>query len=302
MKHIKKIYEQGGGNLPGYSQRIHQGGNAANTTLSLATLGVSAHLICRTDRFGLHLMKYFVGKNRVDLSGVKTDGNLAITTALEFGSKKKNVMLGDTGSVADFSFDLLDENDLTMISSSDIVFIGNWNLNRCGTSLASKVIQYAKKQNVKTFFDSSDPSPRKKDIPSLMKDVLTKPQLDIFGLNENELRYYSNRVPKNQEEILDAAVSLKKKITARLDLHTAHFACTIDKHCTMVPALKLRKIYRGTGAGDIWNAGNLFAELLGFEDDERLLFANILAGTYISSPEPNQPTIKDVINSIKKVK
>src|SRR4030042_6892466 len=42
---IKNIHQQGGGNLPGIKQRIHQGGNAANTALSLAKLGIKSHLI-----------------------------------------------------------------------------------------------------------------------------------------------------------------------------------------------------------------------------------------------------------------
>jgi len=302
MKHMHKIYEQGGGNLPGFSQWIHQGGNATNTALALSRLGISAHLICRTDPFGYHLLTYFLGKNGVDLSGVKTDGKIAITTALEFGKRHQNVMLGDPGSVADFSFDSLDDHDLKMISSSDIVYIGNWNLNLCGTDLVRKTISYAHKHHVKTFFDSGDPSPRKKEILQLMKEVLTNPQLDIFGFNENELHYFSHITSTSQKEIVAAALQLKKKMSARLDLHTSTFACTISTACTVIPALKLPRLYRATGAGDTWNAGNLLAELLGFEDDERLLFANTLTGIYLSSPQPQHPTIQNVIHSIKKSK
>jgi sugar/nucleoside kinase (ribokinase family) len=58
-------------------------------------------------------------------------------------------------------------------------------------------------------------------------------------------------------------------------------------------------VYRSTGAGDAWNAANIFADLLGFADDERLLFANIFAGVYISSPDIVHPTIDTVINFIK---
>ena len=94
---IKDIHLRGGGNLPGVSQKIHQGGNAANTALALAKLGVRSHLICRTDEFGLHLLEYLLGANGVDLSGVKTDGKLSITTAMEFGKKHTNVMIGDAG-------------------------------------------------------------------------------------------------------------------------------------------------------------------------------------------------------------
>lgn len=297
---VTTVAAQGGGNLPGITQKIHQGGNAANTALALARLGITAHLICRTDALGLHLLQHFLGKNGVDLSGVKTDGALAITTALEFRKNHANVMIGDPGSVADFTFELLNERDLGLIAHADLVGIVNWNLNQYGTMLACNVLETAKKYGVKTFFDSGDPSPRVADIPELMKRVLTKPRLDIFGLNENELRYYSNGTATTQDEMIQAVVSLKKKIPARLDLHTSQFSCSFQTTPTIVPTLSLPTMYRSTGAGDAWNAANIGAELLKFKDDERLMFANLFAGLYISSPEPIHPTIDMVINSIKK--
>ena len=297
---VKTIAAQGGGNLAGITQRITQGGNAANTALALTRLGISTHLICRTNPLGMHLLRYFLGNNGVDLSGVKTDGDLAITTALEFKEYHANVMMGDPGSVADFSFDLLDEYDRELISSADLVGVTNWNLNLSGTDLACKVFELAKKHKVRTFFDSGDPSPRLCDISDLIDKVLSNPLLDVFGLNENELRYYSNSSYTTQEEMISAAVLLKKKIPARIDLHTSVFSGSIRNNFVVIPSLSLSTVYRSTGAGDAWNAANLFADLLGFADDERLLFANMFAGYYISSPDAVHLTIDTCINFIKK--
>ena len=300
---IQDIYMQGGGNVPGILQRIHQGGNAANTALALARFGIKSHLICRTDDLGLHLLQFFLGKSGVDLSGVKTDGKLAITTAMEFGKQHVNVMIGDTGSVSDFTFEILDENDLQTVSNSDIVCVVNWGLNKKGTGLAKDVFKFARKHAAKTFFDTGDPSHRKNEIPELTKNVLTDKSLDILGINENELLHYGDLTKaKNDKDIINAAVSLKKKIHARVDLHTANFACTVNKNCTVIPSLQLSKIYRVTGAGDTWNAGNLFAELLNFDDDERLLFANLVAGCYIASPDPIQPNLEKIISFIRETK
>jgi sugar/nucleoside kinase (ribokinase family) len=296
---IKTIAAQGGGNIPGVTQRIHQGGNAANTALGLARLGMSPHLICQTDPFGMHLLQYFLGKNGVDLSGVKTDGKVAITTALEFREHRANIMIGDPGSVATFSFERLNDHDHELIASANLVGVTDWNLNRFGTDLACKVFETARKYNVRTFFDSSDPSPRTQDIPELIQKVLMNPNLNIFGLNENELRYYSNTTCKTQAEMISAIESLKKKIPARIDFHTALFSSSVQHTVTVIPSISLRTVYRSTGAGDAWNAANIFADLLGFADDERLLFANIFAGVYISSPEILHPTSDMVINFIK---
>jgi sugar/nucleoside kinase (ribokinase family) len=298
---LEALAKQGGGNLPGIPQQISQGGNAANTALALARLGVSSHLICRTNEFGMHCLQFFLGRHQVDLSGVKTTGKLAITTALEFQQTHANVMLGDPGSVADFSFELLNPHDLECLCSSDIVGVVNWNLNSYGTELAMKVFETVKKKGVKTFFDSGDPSPRVKDIPKLLRQVLRNPRLDIFGLNENELRYYTTVKDHSQEGLVHALAELKKQMSARMDLHTARFSCSMGKVPMIVPTTSLPTIYRSTGAGDAWNAANLFAELFGFEDDERLLFANIAAGFYISSHEPIHPTLDIIFNFIKKM-
>ena len=300
LSKIIKIYQQGGGNLPGISQKISQGGNAANAALALARLGFSSHLICRTDKLGLHLLEYFLGKNGVDISGVKTDGKLAITTALEFGKGRANVMIGDTGSVSDFSFEILDEKDMSLISKSDMLCVTNWTLNKKGAELARNAFRFAKKHNTKTFFDTGDPSPRKNEIPDLIKNVLTDKNLDILGLNENELLHFSNIRTNSIEDIVNAATALKKKIKARIDLHTANFACTIDKKCILVPTPDIDKKYRSTGAGDAWNAGDIFADIIGLNGDERLFFASSVAGYYISSVEPVHPTLNDIIKFISK--
>jgi len=292
---IQEIYQQDGGNIPNIPQKIIQGGNSANTALALSRLGIKSHLICRTDPLGLHLLEFFLGKNGVDLSGVKSDGELAVTTALEFGEKHTNVMIGDTGSVSDFTFEGLDGNDLDIISNSDLLCLTTWNLNKNGTTLAKKIFKFAKKNNTKTFFDTGDPSPKKEEIHSLVENVLKDENLDIIGLNENELLHYADIEANSDEELIAAAKNLKEKIPARIDLHTADFTCSISENCIVVPSLDLPNIFRATGAGDAWNAGNIFGELLCFANDERLLFASCVAGCYISSPNPIHPSLDDVI-------
>jgi len=294
---IRKIAQQGGGNIPNVSQKISQGGNSANTALALKKLGICSHLICKTDELGLNLLDYFLGKAGVNLSNVKTNGRLAITTALEFGEKHTNVMIGDAGSVSDFSFEDLDDNDFYLIKNSDLLCVTTWNLNENGTMLAKKCFEFAKNNCVKTFFDTGDPTPRCNEIPNLIEHVLMDKNLDILGLNENELLQYSNT--DSSEDLVNAGVELKKKINARIDLHTADFTCSINNDVTVVPTLNISNVYRSTGAGDAWNAGNIFGELLNFLDDERLLFASAAAACYISSPKPVHPTMKDIISFLK---
>ena len=125
--------------------------------------------------------------------------------------------------------------------------------------------------------------------------MLNDENLDIIGLNENELLYYTGIEANSDEELIAAAKNLKERIHARIDLHTADFTCSISKNCIVVPSLDLPNIFRATGAGDAWNAGNIFGELLCFANDERLLFASCVAACYISSPNPIHPSLDDVI-------
>ncbi|OGS40314.1 MAG: hypothetical protein A3K77_07450 [Euryarchaeota archaeon RBG_13_31_8] len=298
---IEDIYKQGGGNIPGINQKISQGGNASNTALALAKLGFSSHLICRTNEFGLYLLNYFLGQKGVDLSLVKTDGKLAITTALEFGKKHTNIMIGDTGSVSDFSFNILNEKDKELISKSDMVCVTNWNLNKMGTELAENLFKFAKKFDVRTFFDSGDPSSRKNEIPNLINNVLSNTNLDILGLNELELSYYSGFEIKSVDDIKKAINLLKKKVDARIDVHTVNFSYSADEKITFIPTPNIENKYRSTGAGDIWNAGNIFADLIKFDNDERLFFANCVACSYISSPEPIPPDTKNITDFISNI-
>jgi sugar/nucleoside kinase (ribokinase family) len=298
---IQHIYKQGGGNFPGVSQRIHQGGNAANTALALSKLGPKVHLICKTDKLGKHLLEFFFKNTNIDFCGVKTDGEIAITTAMEFGKNHSNVLIGDTGSVSNFDFDALDESDLKNIKESEITGVLNWSLNKCGTSLAKKVFEFAKKNHVKTYMDTGDPSHRKEEIPYLIKNVVSDINLDIFGINENELMHFTKEIPTNSIQLqIDMAKKLKKSINARVDLHTASFSCTVNEKCTVIPTMKFSNIYRATGAGDTWNAGNMFGELVGLNTGERLFFANMLAGHYISSPITSHLNLEEIKTFIRK--
>jgi len=299
---LKKIYNQGGGNIPEIKQKIQYGGNAVNTAITLSKLGIKTHIICRTDKFGLYLLKYFIGKNCINIDNVKIDGKLAITTALEFGEKHVNVMLNDNGSVSDFGFESLNDKDLDKISQSDMVCVTNWSLNKKGTNLAKNVFNYAKKYQVKTFFDTGDPQHRKNDISNLKKEVLNNLNLDVLSINENELKHYSNLSSlKNKNDVIESANNFSKKISARLDLHTSDFSYSTKKEKIIVPTLNLGKIYRSTGSGDTWNAGDIFSDLLDFKDEQRLFFSNLIAGMYISLENPYDINLKNIIDFLEKL-
>ena len=52
---------------------------------------------------------------------------------------------------------------------------------------------------------------------------------------------------KTQEEMITAAVLLKKKIPARIDLHTSLFSGSIRDTFIVIPTMSLSTVYRSTG-------------------------------------------------------
>jgi sugar/nucleoside kinase (ribokinase family) len=67
---------------------------------------------------------------------------------------------------------------------------------------------------------------------------------------------------------------------------------------TFFPAYDV-ELRRSTGAGDAWNAGNIFGALLGLTTAFRLCLANAVAGYYVSSKRAVHPTVDDLIAFIK---
>ncbi|HWH08502.1 MAG TPA: carbohydrate kinase family protein, partial [Candidatus Thermoplasmatota archaeon] len=194
----RAVHQRGGGNVPTPGQHFQPGGNAANTALALARLGVRVHLVTRTSAFGKAYLEQTMGRMGVDLRYVRGDGHLAVTTALEFQEDRPaNVMLSDPGSVAQYGPEELDANDWTLLEAADLVLLANWSQNRRGTALVEAVCRAASAAGTMTMLDTGDPSVRGPDaeagLAELRERLLPMGNLDVYALNENELRQLVGR-------------------------------------------------------------------------------------------------------------
>jgi len=290
---LRTKYAGRGGNIPGFVQNVLSGGGAVNTAIALSRLGLSSHFIGRTSEFGHHVLKFFAENSGMDVSHVKTDGRLGQTLAIEIGERKVNVLLNDVGSNYDFAFDSLRDTDLELIESSQLVTVHDWGTNVVGgTDLAVKTFEYAKQYNVKTYFDSADPSPRVHELPELFERVIANKNLDMMSMNQNELGKHTGGAT------IERAIALKRRVSSRIDYHTPRYAASIDNNVTFFPVFDV-ELHRSTGAGDAWNAGNIFGELLGVTPASRLCLANAVAGYYVSSKRAVHPTVDDLIAFVK---
>lgn len=298
MPQWQAVHLRGGGNVPTPHQHFQPGGNAANTALALARLGVRTHLVTRTSHFGKAYLEQTLGRLGVDLKYVRPDGHLSVTTALEFQEgRPANVMLSDPGSVAQYGPELLDANDWTLLEAADLVLVANWSQNRHGSALVEGVARAARKAGTLSMVDTGDPSARAGDLDELLTRVVGLPELDIFALNENELRQLAGRRLREGEEEVAAARELhaRRPPGGIVDMHTARFAATFGPEGeAIVPTFRVEPA-RVTGAGDSWNAGNILGHLAGLSGVDRLLLANAVAGLYVSGKDGLAPTMADVV-------
>jgi len=313
-KAIAQVSERKGGSIHGIKQQELRGGNAANTAAALAALGAKVSPIIETSLLGLHLLKFYLDPFKADLSHVKTSGKMSLTTAIELThqGEKVNVMMSDLGSLSEFGPNNLTPEDFQLLREADYVCIFHWaGTRRWGTQLAERVFNYVKKEGKgKTYYDTSDPNPKKEEAPKLVKKVLLGKLVDIFSVNENEAFCYASQLDekvcnlqkkmKLNELAKECARILAKNLSARVDLHTTTFAGSfIGNSEVTVPAFKV-SVLRATGAGDSWNAGNIFGDALGLPDRCRLTLANAVAAYYVSNPAGEHPTLPKLVDFCSK--
>jgi len=304
-KAVDEVARRKGGSIHGIRQMELRGGNAANTAAALARLGAKVSPIINTSQLGLHLLKFYLKPLGVDLSHVKTQGDMALTTAFELlhEGERVNIMMSTLGSLPDFGLNSLTKEDFQALKQADCVCVFHWACTRrFGTELAEEVFRYVKEEGKgKTYYDTSDPTPNLEAIPKLMNRVLLGKHIDVLSVNENEAFWYASQLSedisplrqklKPDELAIECARILAKHLSARIDLHTTTFAGSFSqKGEIIVPAFKVRAL-RSTGAGDSWNAGNIFGDALTLPDACRLTLANAVAAYYISNPTAEHPTL-----------
>jgi sugar/nucleoside kinase (ribokinase family) len=304
---LKRLAEQGGGNLLHTQQFIRRGGNAVNTASALLSLGLNPRPIVATDEYGASLLKALVD-SEMDLSHVHTDGRLSSTVSIEteHSGRKVNLMVSDSGSAAEFSFSDLTENDIDVIKGSGLVALVNLHHNKKSAQLAQNLFQMVKDSSAaKTFINMGDPSGNPEIIPQLIDRVFKTGLVDIVSLNENEVGWLAKsltgdperwrNLPAKPELWLEGAQLIASETRVRIDLHTPHYSATVDgDKTTAIPAFAVESLIV-CGAGDAWNAGDIYGTLLNLPPLERLALANAIASLYVSSASATHPRLSDVV-------
>jgi len=218
-------------------------------------------------------------------------------------------MSSDPGSLSSFGPEKLAEKDRELIREADFVCVFNWNQNMKGTELAEEVFQIAKTEGKGlTFFDPGDPTSRAGEIPMLNERVLSKGLVDVLSVNENELTQLASAVGEagggfegGEENPLFQAASVFSMLGSRVDLHTPSFSATfIDGQRERVLCASTTPV-KVTGAGDAWNAGDIFAQGIGLGHKERLIFANATAAAYMRRPDLDPCSLTEILDQVEEI-
>jgi len=249
---LKRLAEQGGGNLLENEQFVRRGGNAVNTASALQTLGLNPRLIVTTDEHGSSLLRALASTD-LDLDHIQTTGRMSSTVSIEteYKGRKVNLMISDSGSAREFTFEDLTESDIEVINGSGLVALVNLNHNLKGSELAHDLFKLVKESSdALTFMDMGDPSGNPDLVGKLVKQVMSEGLVDVFGLNENEVRWVaeslsgvSGRWKGSQSAPLDwlkAAEYVSNETGVRIDLHTPYYTASFDKgETTKVPVFEV---------------------------------------------------------------
>ncbi|RDE11160.1 MAG: hypothetical protein C4K47_10345 [Candidatus Thorarchaeota archaeon] len=308
---LKRLAEQGGGNLTGTTHLIRRGGNSVNTASALLTLGMNPCLIVKTDRQGASLLRSLVSP-QLDLGHLHVDGRLSATVSIEAENRGRRVdlMVSDSGSAFDFSYFDLTESDIQAVLGSPLVALLCLNHNRNAPKLAEDLFSKVHSDSkALTFMDMGDPSSNVSIVEPLAKRVVSEGLVDILGMNENEAGWFAQAItgevdkwrdtPTRPEKWLSAAKLVSHETGVRVDFHTPHFTATLeDDAVTALPAFDV-PVQVTCGAGDAWNAGNIFGTLVHLETRDRLLLSNSVAAMYVSSASAVHPTREALIQFLK---
>lgn len=297
----------GGGNLRGFPQTDIRGGNASNLAFALASLSVRTTLYCVGDERTQTALANHPRNCRVKV----IPGKPGYTTALEFSLKGKpvNVMISDVGDAREFDGRRLEHNDIAGLKRSDCVALVNWSANRKGNALARKVFGLDGRKRRLNFLDPADLSGAEGRVKVLVKEVIGRGLVDVLSLNENETRIMARvlstrKLPWNYErkDLVRASRTLRGVLGITLDVHTPIGSISsTEAGETWVKTFGKIKGYV-TGAGDVWDAGDILGHLLALSAYDRLRFANACAYLYVRDKTRKLPVIKEVMKFLRTYK
>ena len=282
------------------------GGNGPRMSKALSTYGLNINYIGALGEDSINPVFIEMSKkcNIISIS------NPGLTDAVEFLDGK--LMIGKRECLKDVNWNKIKEKvgveKLTsIIDSSTLVGLENWTMLPYMTQIWKGLINEVlpnlnKKDNKYIFFDLADPENRLKsdvlEALSLLKEFSSKFNV-ILGLNEKEAyeigEIFGVTSQENKIPLKNLIIELYKRLSINtLVIHPVKEACAVCNgkyYYTPGPYEPNPKLT--TGAGDNFNAGFCFGQVLGLSTQLSLVLGTATSGYYVRNAK--SPTLKDII-------
>lgn len=298
IRQVELKAASGGGNLRGLFQTEVKGGNAANLAYALSSLSARTNLYV----VGNSLTRAVLSKPPEGCKVRVIEGRPSYTMALEFRFKRKpvNVMFSDVGDISNFDGKGLTRHDTMTMRKSDCVALVNWSSNAKGNELARRVFGLSGRKDRLNFIDLADVTGAESRVRALAKNVLDQGLVDVISLNENEARIMARtfsvgrlRRSYDRRDVIKVSNLLHDSLHAVVDVHTPiGSTSSTDQGDVWIDSFGKVSGFL-TGAGDVWDAGDIIGHLLGFKAEDRLCFANACAHLYLTSKNARVPTLRE---------
>ena len=294
----------GGGSIREFNAFEKKGGNAVNVAYALATLGVKVVLFTIADKVGSAFLSNTFSKFGDIIQLRITDGSNGLTTALEFhsetGGASENIMLNHLRGIADIGPEIINsDSDLSILNDSSAVVFLNWGSNNRGSNLLEYVFKNSPISSFH-FLDPADIDNRKSEFKEIL--LQNKDNIDTLSINENECNslckafdieknIINENSPTNLQQIVE---ELSTILGIEICLHTRAGSIWSNGSNSFFAKALETNVVNLTGAGDCWDAGYILSTVAGLKIEDRLLFANAVASSYVGNIDGEPPTLEKV--------
>jgi sugar/nucleoside kinase (ribokinase family) len=268
------------------------GGQAGNCAAACASLGLRTALICKTghdvlSRWILSELEqagvtYFAGTT--DKEELQRPG-ITVSIAFEDGSRS---MLSDRGANLELGEE--DVNVELLRKTRFVMRAGHWNTE--GLFQANnKILRFAQSAGSYTGLDIGWSAYLGWTVQARQTVLDLLPPTNFLFVNEAEITGLSGKTGSEGEHVL-----LDKGCTNVIVHRGAQGSSWVTRDFEISSAAFEVKPISPTGVGDVFNAGFIYALLMGKEAEECLRFANACAATHISTQRRGTvfPTITKV--------
>ena len=266
------------------------GGNAGNSAMAMAKLGLKSRLIgaLGSDPISNWLIDVLT-KNGVEFCICPKEKPSAITFALTYADGTRT-FISDLGANQLLSFEDIDAN---LIEGKHLLRAGYWwapNLMGSGTK---ELFRIAKEKGLTTSIDIAwDPQGWTLERREGVYDCLE--YCDILFLNNKELQALT------QLDLDEGASFLLEKGVQLIGLHYGEKGCRIYTGQDIVQVQSFPvQLNNPTGTGDVFNAAFIYGYLQKWDLQKIGKFANASSALHLSDRAKPYPTSKEIQNFLK---